>query len=97
MCSWWPRSAARVRRVGAHGRRTSRGPAPQAEEPALPQSPTSVAAVREMGWEELQYVFAWSFVDELEAVENRGGRAALRERVEQLSEDERCALRVTLV
>jgi hypothetical protein len=68
----------------------------QAEEQLTPRLPASVAAVKEMGWEELQYVFAAVFVDELEAVERDGGIAALRERVERLSEGERRALREAL-
>jgi hypothetical protein len=69
------------------------GRPPQAEEPAAPRLPTNVAAVKEMGWEEMQYVFASVFADELEAVAREGGRDAVRGRLERLSKDERRVLR----
>jgi hypothetical protein len=42
-----------------------------------------------MGWEEMQYVFATTFVDVIEAVVHDGGEQALRERVGQLGQPER--------
>jgi hypothetical protein len=52
--------------------------------------------VKELGWEEMQYLFAATFVDEITAMQREGGEAMLRERVEALSRDERRALREAL-
>jgi hypothetical protein len=68
----------------------------QAEEQPAPRLPTNVAAVKELGWEEMQYLFAATFVDEITAMQREGGEAMLRERVEALSSDERRALREAL-
>jgi hypothetical protein len=68
----------------------------QAEEQPAPRLPTNVAAVKELGGEEMQYLFAATFVDEITAMQREGGEAMLRERVEALSRDERRALREAL-
>jgi hypothetical protein len=49
-----------------------------AEEVPSPRLPASVAAVREMGWDEMQALFATTDVDEIAAAERSGGEAALR-------------------
>jgi hypothetical protein len=68
----------------------------QAEEPSVPRLPRSVDAVGQMGWEEMQYVFATSFVNEIAAVQREGGDALLRDRLGELSEGERRVLREAL-
>ena len=68
----------------------------RAEETPAVSMPTSLAAVKRMGWEEMQYVFAQTYVDELAAVQRSGGAAALRERVSALSTGERRVLREAL-
>jgi hypothetical protein len=65
------------------------GRAPQSEAPPTPQLPKTVAQVKQMGREEMQYVLATTFVDVIEAVVHDGGEQALRERVGQLGQPER--------
>jgi len=67
-----------------------------AEEVRAPRMPASVAAVKAMGWEEMQYLFASLFVDEVAALQRAGGDALVRERVAALSEGERRVLREAL-
>jgi hypothetical protein len=57
-----------------------------------PQLHRSVAAAKSMSWEDLQVLFATTFVDEIAAAINGGGRQLLRNRLEGLSNDERRAL-----
>ena len=45
----------------------------------------------------MQYVFAVTYADELAAVQRSGGEAALRERLNALSEGERRVLRQALL
>ena len=68
----------------------------QADEQPAPRLPTTVAAVKKLGWEEMQYLFAVTFVDEIAALQREGGEAMLRERVEALSSDERRVVREAL-
>src|SRR5215831_12081217 len=44
-----------------------------AEEVRSPRMPADVDAVRAMGWEEMQALFAATYVDEIAAVERSGG------------------------
>jgi hypothetical protein len=67
-----------------------------AEELPSPRLPASVGAVKEMGWAEMQTLFAMTYVDEIEAVERSGGEAALRANLASLSDAERQALRNAL-
>jgi hypothetical protein len=66
----------------------------QAEEPPVTRVPES-AAVRAMSWDDLQTVFAITFVDEIEAVGERGGEA-LRERIAALPAAQQGLLRDAL-
>jgi hypothetical protein len=68
----------------------------QAEEQLVPRMPTSVAAVKAMSWEQIQAVFAATFVDEITAIQRIGGEELLRERVAALGDRERCGLRQAL-
>lgn len=68
----------------------------EAEEPTASRMPENVSAVKDMGWQELQYVFATTFVDELADLRRNGGEALLQERLERLSIDERRVLREAL-
>ena len=64
------------------------------EEPAAVRMPASVEAVKRMGWEELQHLFAAVYVDELAQLQRAGGGEQLvRERVAALSKGERRGLR----
>jgi hypothetical protein len=68
----------------------------QAEEPSVPRLPRTVDAVAQMGWEEMQYVFATAFAHDMAAVQRQGGDALLRDRLGELSESERRVLREAL-
>jgi hypothetical protein len=72
------------------------GRAPQAEEPPRPRMPTTVAAVREMSWDDMQALFAAIYVDEIAAVQRDGGAALVREKLAALSEYQRGVLREAL-
>jgi len=72
------------------------GRAPQAEETPTRRLPTSVAAVREMSWDDMQALFAAIYVDEIAAAQRDGGAALVREKVAALSEDQRGVLREAL-
>jgi len=72
------------------------GRPPQAEEPAAPRLPENVDTVRNMNWDELQVLFANTYVDEIAAVVNGEGRQMLRDRLEHLTDDERRVLREEL-
>ena len=65
----------------------------QAEEAPTPRMPSSVAAVKALGWDEFQALFAATYVDEIAAVQRDGGAALVREKVAALSEGERRVLR----
>jgi hypothetical protein len=59
--------------------------------------PASVDAVKTMGWDEMQHLFAAIYVDELAELQRAGGGETLvRERVAALSEAERRTLREAL-
>jgi hypothetical protein len=68
----------------------------QAEEPTTPRLPESAAAIHSMAWDDLQGLAATLLVDELVAVQRDGGQALLRDRVAELGETERRALREAL-
>jgi hypothetical protein len=72
------------------------GRAPQAEEAPAATLPGNVAAVKEMGWDEMQALFAATYVDEIAAAQRSGGEAALRTKLASLSEAEQRALRLAL-
>jgi len=67
-----------------------------AEEVPAPRLPASVAAVKEMGWDEMQTLFATIHVDEIAAAERSGSEAALHAKLASLSDAERRALRDAL-
>jgi hypothetical protein len=69
------------------------GRPPQAEEPRVPQIPDSVEAIENMPWNEMQWLFASIFVDEIAAIQDRGGRALLQEKIAGLSAAQRDILR----
>jgi hypothetical protein len=68
----------------------------QAEEQLTPRLPSTVAAVKEMGWYEMKALFASLYVDEIAAVQRDGGEAVVREKLAALSEDSRRVLREAL-
>jgi hypothetical protein len=72
------------------------GRAPQAEESLASRMPHSVEAVQKLSWEQMQQVFAATFVDELAALDRDGGDALVRRKVAALSEGERRVLREAL-
>lgn len=67
-----------------------------AEDVPSPRLPASVAAVQEMAWEEMQALFAATYVDEIAAAERSGSQTAFRTKLASLSESERHALRDAL-
>jgi hypothetical protein len=69
----------------------------QSDEPSMPRMPKTVSAVKEMGWEEMQHVFAAVFMDEIAAVKREGGGALVRQKVAALSDGERRVLRDALL
>jgi len=68
----------------------------QAEEQLTHRLPSNVTAVKEMGWDEMQALFAATYVEEIAAAEREGGKAALRSKLDSLSSAERNALRDAL-
>ena len=72
------------------------GRPPQAEEAASPRLPRTAEAVEKLGWDDLNAIFAAQFASEIEAVTERGGDAALRERVAALDEAQQRLLREVL-
>jgi hypothetical protein len=68
-----------------------------AEEVRAPRMPTSVAAVSELSWDEMQALFAAICVDEIVAVQRSGGEAFVREKLLALTEGERRVLRDALL
>jgi hypothetical protein len=69
----------------------------QAEEPAKPTLPDSVAGIEAITWQDMQYFAATLLLDELLTVQRDGGQALLRERLVALSDGERCVLRDALL
>jgi hypothetical protein len=61
----------------------------QAEEPTTPRLPDSVDAVQRMSWEDMQYVFAMTHVDEIEAALRDGAEEALRARLADITASDR--------
>ena len=51
--------------------------------------PTSLAAIRELSWDDMQALFAAIYVDEIAAVRLTGGEAVVREKVSALGVGER--------
>jgi hypothetical protein len=72
------------------------GRPPQAEEVTSPRLPHSADAIEKLGWSDLRAIFATQFASEIEAVTERGGEAALRERVAALDLEQRQLLREAL-
>jgi hypothetical protein len=68
----------------------------QAEEPPTPRLPETVAEMRSMSWDEMQYFAATLLVDELVALRRDGGAQLLRSRVAELGDSERRVLREAL-
>ena len=58
--------------------------------------PTSVAAVNALGWDDMQALFAATYVDEIAAAQRSGGKALVREKLKSLSEGERRVLSESL-
>jgi hypothetical protein len=50
----------------------------QADEPPTPRLPANVAAVKEMGWGEMQVLFASLYVDEIGDAQRVGGERLVR-------------------
>jgi hypothetical protein len=73
------------------------GRPPQADETPAARLPRTAEAVEKLGWDDMQAIFAASFASEIEAVTERGGEAALRERVAALDDDQRELLREALI
>src|SRR5262245_38775965 len=68
----------------------------QAEEPAVPQLPDSVEAIRAMPWHDLQAVFALQFADDITAVATGETATVMRRRLGELGADSRALLREAL-
>jgi len=67
-----------------------------AEEVPSPRLPANAAAVKEMGWDEMQALFAATYVEEIAAAERSGSAAVLRAKLAALSNGERRALQDAL-
>jgi hypothetical protein len=67
-----------------------------AEESYPVRLPSTMAAVREMGWDDMQALFAATYVDEIAVAQRHRGRVAVREKLMSLSESERQVLREAL-
>jgi hypothetical protein len=67
-----------------------------AEEVRAPRMPANVAAVRSMEWEDMQALFAATYVDEIAAVQRHGGRGLVLEKLAVLSTVQRQILREAL-
>jgi hypothetical protein len=72
--------------------RESLGRAPQAEEAPVQRMPASVEQVEPLPWEEMQAIFAASFVSKIADLDRDGCKAMLRERIAVLSDVERTML-----
>ena len=68
-----------------------------AEEASSPRMPTSVEAVREMSWDDMQALFAATYVDEIAEAQRCGGEALVRSKLAALSAGERRVLREALL
>jgi hypothetical protein len=67
-----------------------------AEESHPVRLPSTRDAVKDMDWDDMQALFAATYVDEIAAVRRDGGLAAVREKLMSLSPPERQVLRETL-
>jgi hypothetical protein len=67
-----------------------------ADDVRTPRLPSNAAAVREMGWAEMEALFAATYADEIAAVIRRGGKTVVREKLTCLSHGERRAMREAL-
>jgi hypothetical protein len=67
-----------------------------AEESHPVRLPTTAAAVMDMKWDDMQALFAATYVEEITAAQRDGGQAALRAKLGFLTEEERAALREAL-
>jgi hypothetical protein len=72
------------------------GRAPQAEEAPASRLPANLAAMKEMGWDEMQALFAALYADEIAAAQRDGGESLVRAKVAALSAGERRVLREAL-
>jgi hypothetical protein len=72
------------------------GRPPQAEEPRVSRIPDSVEAIEKMSWNEMQALFASIYVDEIAAVQDRGGKALVQEKLAGLTDAQRGTLRQAL-
>lgn len=66
------------------------------EDVRSPSLPTTAAAVKDMNWEDMQALFAATYVDEIVVAQREGGRGALQEKLLSLPESERQVLREAL-
>jgi len=66
------------------------------EETRSPRMPASVDAVKAMSWDDMQTLFAATYVDEIAAIQRHGGQALLHNKLATLSETERSVLRAAL-
>ena len=58
--------------------------------------PVDVEAVRTMGWEEMQALFAATYAKEIAAAQQRGGKALMREKLAAFTVGQRSVLREAL-
>jgi hypothetical protein len=58
--------------------------------------PESTEAIKKMSWDDMQSLFAAIHVDEIAAIEDRGGEALVREKLAGLSGAQRGLLRQAL-
>jgi hypothetical protein len=72
------------------------GRPPQAEEPRVSRVPDSVEAIEKMSWDEMQALLASIYVDEIAAVQDRGGKAVVQEKLAGLTDAQRGILRQAL-
>jgi hypothetical protein len=68
-----------------------------ADDSRPPRVPATVEAVRDMSWEDIQALFAATYVEEIAAAQRAGGMALVREKLATLAEGERRALREVLL
>ena len=67
------------------------------EEVASPRMPASVTDVKEMSWDDMQALFAATYVDEIAEAHRCGGEALVRAKLAALSVGERRVLREALL
>jgi hypothetical protein len=64
----------------------------QAEEPKAPRLPETAAGIESMSWQDMKALAATLLVDRLDAIRRQGGEQLLRDRLAELSDDERRVL-----